>query len=89
MTAPNVCPTGVGSLLSQEGGGQRGMFSVANISEMLTHSLPQSAFYFFHILFATFGACEDIHKIVPFAVNILSHCVFLPSSVAGNLFYPI
>ncbi len=62
------------------------MFSVANISEMFTHSLPRGAFCFSHILLATFGACEDIHKIVAFAVNFLSPCIFLPSSVAGNLF---
>ncbi len=65
------------------------MFSVANISEMFTHSLPQDAFCFSHIMLATFGACEDIHKIVDFTVNFLCDCVFRPSSVAGNLFYPI
>ncbi len=73
----------------EPGGGQCGMFSVANISEMFTHSLPQGAFCFSHILLATFGACEDIHKIVAFAINFLSHCVLLPSSVADDLFYPI
>ncbi len=62
---------------------------MANISVMFTYSLPKGAFNFSHILLATFGACEDIHKVVAFAVNFLSDSVFLPSGVASDFFYPI
>ncbi len=64
------------------------MFSVANISEMFTQSLPQGAFCFSHILLATFSACQDIHKVVPFTVSFLSDSVLISSNVAGDLFYP-
>ncbi len=64
------------------------MFCVANISVMFTHSLPKGAFSFSHILLATFGICEDIHKVVAFAVNFLTNSVFLPSGVDSDFFYP-
>ncbi len=48
----------------------------------------KKSFSFSHMLLATFGACEDIHKVVAFAVNFLSNSVFLPSGVASDCFYP-
>ncbi len=65
------------------------MFCVMNISVMFTHSLPKGAFGFSHILLATFGACEEIHNVVAFAVNFLYNRVFLSSGVASDFFYPI
>ncbi len=64
------------------------MFCVANISVMFTLLHPKGAISFSHILMATFGACEYIHKVVAFAVNFLSNSVFLPSGVASDFVYP-
>ncbi len=57
------------------GGGQCGMFSVANISKIFTHSLPKGYVWFLSHIVGHISACENIQKVVAFTVNFYSSAI--------------